>query len=112
MAQYIYAIPDSTTCGDNEELNLIETNNWFHSNGHSVIMQEIRCHFLYLLTSFNIAAYSYFALHIFFVHWYISSLCYFRLRQGISLTCKELTKFVNIIKFIQRSDGVPSVSIW
>jgi len=27
MAQYIYAIPDSTTCGDNEELNLIETNN-------------------------------------------------------------------------------------
>lgn len=50
--------------------------------------------------------------YTFFVYWYIFSLCYFRLRQGIILMCKELTKFVNIIKFIQRSDGVPSVSIW
>jgi len=66
---------------------------------------------IFKLTSFNIASYSCFALHIFTVHWHISSLCYFRLRQGISLTCKELTKFVKIIKFIQRSDGVPSVSI-
>ena len=38
MDQYIYAIPDSTTCDDSEELNLIENNNWFHSNGNSVIM--------------------------------------------------------------------------
>jgi hypothetical protein len=66
MDQYIYAIPDSTTCDDSEQLNLIENSNLYHSNGHCVIMQEIQCHFLYLLTSFHIAAYSYFALHIFF----------------------------------------------
>jgi hypothetical protein len=41
MDQHIYDIPDSTTCDNSEELNLTETNNWFHSNGHIVIMQEI-----------------------------------------------------------------------
>jgi hypothetical protein len=70
MDQYIrlYAIPDSTTCDDSEARNLIGTNNWFPFNGHSVIMQEIQCHILYLQTSFNIAAYSYFELHISFLY--------------------------------------------